>query len=166
MNKKTSIIIVIVFGIIAIAAFSITLRTGKEATNFDFNAPKRSVPLATAEVVSGDYTLRVTDQQPGEQVTVEYVRLEKPGFVVLRDELFGEPGIVVGVSELLPEGESSDVTIETTRASTNDAVLYAILYVDDGDESFHQLDDSQTADEKGEKVMPRFLMKSTAETEL
>ncbi|MBU1866760.1 MAG: hypothetical protein KKE89_10125 [Actinobacteria bacterium] len=72
----------------------------------------------------------------GQVVEVLAVELPSPGFVVIREDDFGEAGRILGTSDLLPAGTSSDVPVTLNRALTISAVLYASLYIDrDGDGS-------------------------------
>lgn len=105
-------------------------------------------------VSSGELDLAAT--YSGDVVTIESVDLERSGFVVVRDDLFGEPNIIVGSSKILPEGLSMDVDVELSVNTPEDLTLYAFLHVDDGDEIFRQLSDPQVVDEAGSPVQIPF----------
>ncbi len=69
----------------------------------------------------------------GSQVTVDEVDLPAPGFVLVLDpttEVIGELGQVIGVSELLPAGVSSDVAVALDPPLAATGTLFAEPHVD------------------------------------
>ena len=162
MNSRVILFVIMLIGVVALASYFTNLQTDSSASERSARAGASSRITLAAPLVAGDYLLVVPEQQPGEVVIVSLVQLADPGFVVIRDELFSEPGVIVGVSDILPTGESREVEIPTSRAATTDATLYAALYIDDGDGMFRQIDDAQVADADGRPAVTRFTMKSTA----
>ena len=87
--------------------------------------------LAPLDPASIEIAEQSTD---GTTVTVGVVDLPADGFVVIQSDDGGAPGLVLGVSELLPTGENTGVVVEldTWLAETED--LWAVAWVDrDGD---------------------------------
>lgn len=92
----------------------------------------------------------VAEQTPGRQVSVSVVRLEKPGFVVIHEDTAGTPGKILGVSSLLPAGETKNLTPMTlSRATTDDETMYLMLHLDNGDSGFDATKDKPALDSVG-----------------
>ncbi|MCH7640959.1 hypothetical protein IID22_02005 [Patescibacteria group bacterium] len=113
---------------------------------------------ATEEVMLvGKDAVAVTDYSAGRTVTVSMVVLSKPGYVVVHMDTDGKPGAVIGNSKYLASGESSNVVVTLSRASTGGEVLYAMLHTDDGDGTYaFPGDDLPTKDEDGNVVLMKF----------
>lgn len=84
----------------------------------------------------GEYAIYAPDQKAGETVLIPLVALGKPGFVAVYSSRNNSPDQRLGVSELLPEGESEMVSVILTRPSRDSETLHALLFVDDGDTLF------------------------------
>jgi len=92
--------------------------------------------------------LKVYDQQLGQEVIVEAAALAEPGYVVIHEDVRGVAGEIVGVSRLLPVGETRNVRVRPfapLRAGT----YRAALRFDDGDEAYQQARDRQARDTEG-----------------
>ena len=120
---------------------------------------------ATEEVMmESKDTVSVTDYSAGETVTASNVVLSKPGYVVVHMEADGAPGAVIGNSKYLPSGESTNVAVPLSRASTGGEVLYAMLHTDNGDGTYEfPGDDLPTKDEQGNVVLMKFTVEGEGE---
>ncbi|MBI4090509.1 MAG: hypothetical protein HY422_00625 [Candidatus Komeilibacteria bacterium] len=110
------------------------------------------------ELPAGNNVLVLATKQQGGFVVIDAVRLAAPGFIVIRDDLYGKPGVVVGVSPLLPSGEARDIRLELLRDFLGTEQLYAEVRADNGDRRFRQTDDSIVLDEQGQSVMAQLSM--------
>tara|TARA_B100000745_G_scaffold300564_1_gene255321 strand:- start:7977 stop:8738 length:762 start_codon:yes stop_codon:yes gene_type:complete len=95
----------------------------------------------------------VTAETDGSAVLVESVTLDAPGFVVIREVINDRPGQIVEVSDLLPAGRNTNVTIGLGAPSGIEGIdigggfplftsLAAVVYYDDGDGGFNSLTDT------------------------
>ena len=77
-------------------------------------------------------SLIVADQPGGDTVTIQGMTLDQPGYVVIHMDNNGQPGPVIGRSDLIATGYHSNVEVEIdgTRAG---AAVYPMLHYDDGD---------------------------------
>jgi plastocyanin len=93
-------------------------------------------------------------QFPGENFMVDFVNLTQSGFVVVYEELEGNPGVSIGSTALYPEGMYSDFQIPLTRATISGENIYIILHEDsDGDGVFNLENDRPLLDENGNQAM-------------
>lgn len=88
------------------------------------------------------------------QVTIDSVFLDEPGYVVIHANAGGQPGATIGHSDLI-SGEASDVTIDV---GTGDAtpLVYAMLHYDDGDGEYEFPGDDGPTTVNGTVVMMQF----------
>lgn len=86
----------------------------------------------------GPAELAVEDQSgDGAELTVPSVTLPAPGFVVVHADADGSPGAVIGHSELLPEGESTDVEVPLDEPLTEAATVWPMAHIDtNGNETY------------------------------
>ncbi|MEK7583887.1 MAG: hypothetical protein AAB490_01470 [Patescibacteria group bacterium] len=164
MRSRSIIIIAPLFVLVGFMAYFSTVKRTPQADLQDVvsgepaEIPHPSGPLQ--RIQEGEYALEVASRQEGTLVLIERVVFAEPGFVVLRDDLFGEPGVIVGMSGLLPAGETKGVVIESLQASPGESTFFAMLYVDDGNGRFKQLEDSQLVDADEKPIMAMFTMQN------
>ena len=85
-------------------------------------------PLAPAAIALAD------QRSDGVGVVVAEVTLPAPGFVALQADEDGVPGVILGLSALLPEGTSREVALTLDRPLETTQQVFAVAYVDrDGD---------------------------------
>jgi len=85
-------------------------------------------PIAPAAVTFAE------QRTAGDVVEVLLAELPSAGFVVIREDDFGEAGRILGISDLLPAGLSADVAVTLDKTIGISAVLFASIYIDrDGD---------------------------------
>lgn len=73
----------------------------------------------------------VTDQQPGTEITASLASFEKDGgFVVIHEDVDGQPGAVLGASSLLLAGDNVNVSVTLSRTSVDGETLHAMLHTD------------------------------------
>lgn len=131
-----------------------------------FNKKKNAQPTQKKPVVelpAGDNVLVLETKQKGGVVVIDAVRLALPGFIVIRDDLYGKPGVVIGVSPLLSVGEAKDIKLDILRDFTGTEQMYAELHADNGDRRFRQTDDTLVANEQKQAVVVPFSLEGTKE---
>lgn len=85
-------------------------------------------PLGPASIAMAD------QRSDGATVEVAEVTLPAPGFVALHADEDGIPGVILGVSGLLPAGASGGVALALERPLDTTQAVFAVAYVDrDGD---------------------------------
>lgn len=86
---------------------------------------------APAEPVTGPATIEAGDQSgDGTSVTVASVSLPTAGFVVIHADGGGSPGPILGWSDLLPAGDSSDVVVTLQEPIADSATVFPMAHVD------------------------------------
>lgn len=86
---------------------------------------------ASTEPVNGPASISASDQSgDGTSVTVDSVELPTDGYVVIHADGDGSPGAILGWSELLPAGESTDVSVILNEALTASATVFPMAHVD------------------------------------
>lgn len=121
------------------------MRVGEEA---------RERNKASGLIIS-DNAIYVTEQMPERRISVSTVQLKKPGFVVIHEDANGTPGKTLGVSHLLPAGETENPPpIVLSRLTEDTETIYAMLHIDNGDGHFDASRDQSAIDPVvGEPVM-------------
>ena len=100
----------------------------------------------------------ITDFSKGDRITVDYVLLELPGYVVVHDEVEGKPGNVIGSSSILFGGEAEDIGIGLKRETIPGEILFAILHKDNGDGEFNFPGDEPATDMNRNIIMSMFMV--------
>jgi len=103
-------------------------------------------------LVEEDNAVLVADQQPGDEVTVNYVKLDKPGYVSVYSK--GQNGAqeLLGTSALLSAGEHRNVSVPLKKRVVSGNTVRIGVVADDGDGEFDQELDLNVLDEDGEEV--------------
>ncbi len=93
-------------------------------------APPTDAP-APAEPVTGPATIAADDQTgDGATVAVASVNLPTAGFVVIHADGGGSPGAILGWSDLLPAGDSTDVVVTLESPIDASATVFPMAHVD------------------------------------
>ena len=80
---------------------------------------------------TGPSSVTFEDQDSdGTSVVVASVTLPADGFVAVHADDNGSPGAVIGHSDLLPAGESTDVTVTLDEAITESTTLWPMAHID------------------------------------
>ena len=126
----------LVLAAVALVAAACSDSSGDDAAPAT-TAPATSVPATNApsspgeEVVTGPASIGVDAQSStGSTVVVGSVDLPAPGFVVVHADNDGAPGMVIGHSELLPAGVSTDVVVTLDSPLEGDAKVFPMAHVD------------------------------------
>lgn len=94
--------------------------------------PNSELGLTTSGMRAEENMVVVVEQKPGTGVIGSIIHLAAPGYLVIHEDMGGEPGAVIGSSTLLPAGESTGVMVALTRASKDGETLYAMLHFEKG----------------------------------
>lgn len=84
--------------------------------------------------LNGEFIV-VEDQNAGDWVLIERVMFKNTGWVVIREDLNGSPGNILG-AQLFDSGEYQGV-VDLLRDTTAGSIYYAMLAKDDGDRLFN-----------------------------
>ena len=104
-------------------------------------------PNDSTGLVIGTNAIYVAEQAPSRTLAVAVVRLEKPGFVVVHEDVAGITGGILGASGLLTAGETNNpASIPLSRLTQDGETLYAMLHLDDGDGIFDSVKDKPALD--------------------
>ena len=124
-----------------------------------------SASSSTSELRVGSNAIYVPDQVPSSMVTVGFVLLTRPGFVVIHEDAGEKPGAILGASSLVSAGETGNgVRIIFSRETKEGEELYAMLHQDDGDGTFSIANDLPVKDERGNVIMMSFAVDADATT--
>lgn len=108
--------------------------------------------MMTTAPMSGD-TFQVGTQLAGEMVSVDFVSLTEPSFLVIQTATPEGPGEVLGVSPLLAAGDAQLLEIKLTVTMEPDLTYYAVVYRDDGDGLFALEADTIVNDQSGAPLL-------------
>lgn len=130
MNSRSIITIFIVLVMLGVLGYAWSAYSGREAVE---NASSTSALRDT---------LVISPQTARESVTVDRATLAQGGYVVVRGSDGKRLGQVIEISQYFDTGEHKNVTVELGDFYTyNEADrLIAMIYHDDGDKSFSDLD--------------------------
>jgi len=81
-------------------------------------------PVSPASVTFGEQRII------GDAVTVASAELPSAGFVVIREDDQSAPGRILGVSDLLPAGTSTDIEVAFDEMVGLSGVMFASVYID------------------------------------
>jgi Cu/Zn superoxide dismutase len=94
-------------------------------------ATETSTTAAGGEPATGPSALTADAQDSdGSTIVVATVSLPSPGFIAVHGDADGSPGPVVGHSDLLPAGESTDVTVTLDEPLTASGTLWPMVHID------------------------------------
>lgn len=130
MNKNIGIVVAAAIALVAGGAYYYST-AGQSSTEAD------TVSGMRAE----NNMIVVNEQRPSTNITAAIVYLASPGFIVIHEDVNGQPGAIIGSSALLGSGESRNVAVELTRSTKDGEKLHAMLHADtDGSGAFTSAD--------------------------
>lgn len=156
MNRKTVIIFMAIVGVIV--SVSLFFRDGREEISLH-GSDSTGLVISTSAIY-------VAEQAPSQTVAVTLIRLEKSGFVVIHEDVADVPGKILGISKLLPTGETNNLKpILLSRPTRDGETLYAMIHLDDGDSIFDEVKDRPALDPISGLPMMMIFSVSTEATE-
>ena len=105
---------------------------------------------------AGTPAVAVSDQAPGNTVSVASVTLDQSGWVVIHEERDGAPGAILG-AQRFDAGENQSGTVELLRPTQEGKVYFAMLHADEGERSFDYTKDLPLKDPQGNLILMRFV---------
>lgn len=103
-------------------------------------------------LVEEDNAVLVTDQQPGDEVTVNYVKLDKPGYVSVYSKSQDGAQELLGTSALLSAGEHRNVSVPLNKTVVSGNTVRIAAVADNGDGEFDEETDVAVLDQNNEEV--------------
>lgn len=119
------------------------------------SAPSHGEQPAGKLRVRGD-ALFVAPQRPGDSIKVTMTFPSAPSFVVVYKDDNGEPGALLGVSDLLAAGDQGGTVVKLTSPVKQGDKLIAVLQRDNGDGKFNAGADLAVKLPEGDIVMSSF----------
>lgn len=115
-----------------------------------------------ASLLAGPNAVYAASQPPADSVVISQVVLERTGFVVIREEANGGPSQIVGASDLVHEGETTNVQVALPRETQEGEIFYAMLYEDNGNGIFDSTEDLALKDGQSKNISMKFQIDSNA----
>lgn len=154
--RNTYLAVGIVVVILVIIAFTV-VRSRLPQFRVGKTSPTPTPAMEVTEVTKS--AISASKHTPASTAVVDSVTLEKPGFVAINDDQNGQPGQILGVSQLLQAGTYENVTITLSRKTVSGENLFAMAHIDNGDGTFGELND-EPAKEDDTVVMAQFQVSS------
>jgi predicted lipoprotein with Yx(FWY)xxD motif len=96
---------------------------------------------AAAPVLTGPSSLSANPQtSDGTEIVVASVELASPGFIGVHADADGSPGAIIGHSELLPEGASTDVVVVLDVALEASTTVWPMVHIDMNGNGIYEFD--------------------------
>ena len=154
MEKQTSIVVIIIALLLVAGAWYYIGRDAEETIPTD---------ETTSGLRIGNNAIFISDQKPGNSVTVGFADIADGGYVVIHEVTDGNPGTIIGNSAFLPSGELQNIPVNLLSKTEDGKELIAMLHNDNGDSVFNAADDAPVRDEMGNIVLMRFTVSESAE---
>ncbi len=106
-------------------------------------------------VMESKNSVSVSDQLAGFTVQIDTVTLAKDGWIVIAEDVDGEPLYLLGASRR-DAGTYENVGVELLRNTEEGNTYYAVIYTDDGDKEFDNKKDMPLMTGDGNPVMDAF----------
>lgn len=135
-NNKSIIITVAVLAVLLIVVIALVLTRSDNEVELAGNNDQVSNDVAGDE----SNLIIVNDQLPGNVVFYSNLNLAEDGFVVVRDEIDGRPGDVVGV-KVVEAGEGLTGEVELDEPTVEGSRYYVELYVDTNENGVFDADE-------------------------
>lgn len=148
MKTRLSLIAVVALLVAACGGEDTATQTTEDGTTTTA-APTTTVAATTTEAdgpPTGPADITFESQtSDGTSITVSSVTLPTDGYVVVHADADGNPGAVIGYSDLLPEGTSTDVTVTFGEPLTESQTVFPMAHIDangNGEYEFFPPDDT------------------------
>jgi hypothetical protein len=130
MSKRYLITVIAVLAVVMAACdgeSEETTTTAAEAEATTSAAEAEGPPTSPSSLTAD------AQESDGTTIVIASVSLPAPGFVGVHGDAEGSPGPVVGHSDLLPAGESTDVTVTLDEPLTESGTLWPMVHIDIND---------------------------------
>ncbi len=147
-NKSTIVfVIIIILVVVGFFAFNSFLKKNINDTTDQTQVVEELVPAIV-----------VPKQAGGKNIFIESAVLKDGGYVVVHRNKDGQPGDVIGVSELLLPGTTDNFLMNIDEEVKEGDSLIATIHKDNGDNVFDITLDSLVVDANGDPVLTKFLI--------
>ena len=134
------------------------------ATQNDRGGTEDGDGLASGLTLTGGNAIAVSDQPPGNAVTIQMVVLATSSWVVIHEDAEGKPGRILGARRFDGTGgKQQSGGVDLLRGTEEGRVYYAMLHLDDGDRQFDHTKDLPIADQQGNVILMRFVASANPE---
>jgi len=113
------------------------------------------IPLNTETVMLSKNSVSVSNQFAGFVVYVDAVTLAQDGWIVVQEDIEGQPGPILGAARR-DQGTYENIDVELLRNTEEGNIYYATIYSDDGDKEFDNKTDGPITTSSGNPVMTTF----------
>lgn len=114
-----------------LAALTLLAACGGDSTTTTAAAGDTTTTAATAAPATSPSDIVAEDQSSdGTTLTVASVTLPSPGFIAIHGNTDGAPGPVIGNSDLLPAGTSTDVVVTLDQPLTSTDMVFPMVHID------------------------------------
>ena len=123
--------LLLLVGALAVAAAGCTYESVGTTTTTTLAEDEGPPPTTGAAITFTDQRIE------GSSVVIDSVTLPATGFIVLREDIAGSPGALVGLSEVIGPGRIDQVPVAFFVPLDEDAVIHAAVHIDiDRDRTF------------------------------
>lgn len=112
----------------------------------DDSSDSDTTDAATEEAIPAAASLSADEQSSdGSTIVVASISLPAPGFIAVHADADGAPGAVIGNSDVLPAGESVDVTVTLDAPLTETAMVFPMAHIDIDDDGIYTFEPPDNA---------------------
>ena len=153
MKINKALVVVLIIFVIGIVYYGFLFYSG----NLEAPIQNNSEDVSGKLMIQGDNAIAVTEQEPGTNVYANFVLIKDAGFVVVHEiNTDGSGGDIVGVSALLPTGQSNGTSITLSKQTKDGEQYIAEVYKDNGDGIFDKNTDEAVLDGEGNIIQTTF----------
>jgi hypothetical protein len=116
--------------LLILAALAIVSACGGGADETTTTTASTDTTGAAAPAVSPSDIVAEDQSSDGTTITVASVTLPSPGFIAVHGNSDGQPGPVIGNSELLPVGTSTNVVVALDQPLTATDMVFPMVHID------------------------------------
>jgi predicted lipoprotein with Yx(FWY)xxD motif len=135
MMMKRTLVLVAVLALVSAAcggddAADDTTTTTTTATTTTTTASTTTTTAVSGPAMAPAEVVFDAQESDGTSIVVSSVTLPSPGFIAVHANADGGPGPIVGHSDLLPEGTSTDVTVDLDTPLEETDLLFPMAHID------------------------------------
>jgi len=116
--------------LLILAALALSSACGGDADETTTTTAGTDTTGAAAPAVSPSDIAAEDQSSDGTTITVASVTLPSPGFIAVHGNSDGQPGPVIGNSDLLPAGTSTDVVVTLDLPLTATDMVFPMVHID------------------------------------
>lgn len=126
---------------------------------YALTTPKNKVSVAE----NTNTAIIVHNQKPGAIITVDYIKMDEKGFLVVREARGDNPGRIIGVSNLLFPKENKNININLAEDMRDGQIIYVSAHIDGNADGVFEFPgpDITANNEQGNIILTRVNVEST-----